>query len=322
MAHRVVAGGGPLPAMSRPDSGPGQLRLIAVLLAIGAASLVGPGADAVAAQDVAVTSAEAARLARAAVDSDGARAELMAVERVDGRPVDLGSAIAEDGPAQVERLQVLAEELDRASMGADAEVVDSTDSARSRAETVLDDDKFQQSDVPKPFKGLLEWLADRLRPVGEVLSSLFAPILALPGGPFILGSMFFVAAGLATGWLVGRRSRAVLSGRGGRDSLVDRDADPDDLDRRATDAEDSGAHGEAIRLRYQAGLLRLARAGQLTLRADTTAAEAARQVDRAAMWALTGDFEQIVYGERIATAADVAETRHLWSALLAARVER
>lgn len=322
MTHRPAAGGGLRPAMRRTDHGPGRLRLIVAVLALGASLLVGSAARPVAAQSTEVTSAEAADLARAAAESEAAQADLLAVERVDGRPVDLGPVIVDRGPGQAERLRVLADAFDEASTAPSAATPGASDDARAQAEAVLDDDKFQQADVPKPFKGLLEWMADRIRPVGDFFGRLFDPILALPGGPFILGGLFFAAAGLAAGWLVGRRSRAVLSRAGGGALLVDGNADPDDLDRRAGDAEASGAYREAVRLSYQAGLLRLARAGRLSLRTDTTAAEAARQVDEDAMWRLTDDFEQIVYGDRAAIARDAEEARQQWSSLLAARVDR
>lgn len=295
-----------------------------MLLALGAVSVLGPGPSPAAAQevDVDVTSADAAQLTRDALTSTDARTALLTLERVDGRPVDLGPVVSEATPGDEDRLRVLADEFDQVAGRAGTDVVVPTDRARDQAEAVLADDKFQQSDVPKPFKGLLEWMADRVRPIGDFFGRLFEPILALPGGPFILAGLFAAAAGLAIGWLVSRRSKAVLAGRSRAGLLVDRDADPDELDRRAADAEASAMLGEAVRLRYQAGLLRLAREGRLSLRADTTAAGAARQVDQDDMWALTDDFEQIVYGDRVATAQDVADARQRWTILLAARVGR
>ncbi|MEZ5177720.1 MAG: DUF4129 domain-containing protein [Acidimicrobiales bacterium] len=66
-----------------------------------------------------------------------------------------------------------------------------------------------------------------------------------------------------------------------------------------------------MRLRYEAGLLRLVRLGHLRLRPDTTAAGAARQVGRPVMDRLTTDFEEVVYGRRLATADDVARSRRM-----------
>lgn len=57
----------------------------------------------------------------------------------------------------------------------------------------------------------------------------------------------------------------------------------------------------------------------MTLRTDTTAADAARQVDHPAMDALTMDFEEIVYGDRAATAADLHAAGERWDDLLRAR---
>src|SRR5690606_22292786 len=122
-------------------------------------------------------------------------------------------------------------------------------------------------------------------------------------------------------WLAARRSRSVVA-RPGWAGLVDPLADPAALDREADAGEAAGDHALAGRRRYEAGLLRLARADRLTLRPDTTAGSAARQVGAPVMDALTADFEEVVYGGRPATPDDSSRARAGWVELLGAGVRR
>lgn len=267
-----------------------------------------------------------ATLLRAAEQDDAALAELRSVTSVDAVPVDLDAAlvgVASPGSARSARLEALAGELSASTVaGTAGSGATDPDAARQQAREVLDQDKFQATKVPKPFKGPLEWLADRLRPIGRFFGRLVDPILALPGGAFILGSLLVGLGAALTVWLIGRRSRAVVRSGGAAWSLVDEHADPDELERRAEEREAEGDHRSAIRLRYQAGLLRLVRADRLTLRPDTTAGDAARQVGHPVMDDLTEDFEGIVYGDRTASAADADRARAAWSTLTAERARR
>jgi hypothetical protein len=205
-----------------------------------------------------------------------------------------------------------------------AGVVD-PDAAREGARVILDGDKFQEQRLPRPFKGVLEWLADLVRPVTEAitrpLSNLVQAILDRPGGPYLLLALALGAAAAAAWWLASRRSRSAVSGSA-RAGLVDLAADPDRLDREADDAEAAGDLALAVRRRYEAGLLRLVRAERLVLRADTTAEAAARQVADPTMDRLTVDFEEVTYGGRAADVDDVARARSGWLAVLGAGARR
>lgn len=192
--------------------------------------------------------------------------------------------------------------------------------ARQRAEEILGGDKFQEQRLPRPFKGLLEWLADLVRPVtdavGRWLSRVFGPILDLPGGRFILLFLVLAASSGLIWWLASRRSRsAVASGTGHH--LVGASADPAELERRADLAERDGDMATAVRLRFEAGLIRLVRSDRLDLRIDTTAEAAARQVADPTMDRLTIDFEEVTYGGRPARADDLERARSGWREVLA-----
>lgn len=200
------------------------------------------------------------------------------------------------------------------------------DAARASAERILEGDKFQPSRVPRPFAGLLEWLADRLRPLTDALGDWFEPVLelidAVPFGRYLLGALALAVVTAGVVWLAGRRSRAIVAGAGGAGLLVDPAADPAALEAEAEAAESRGDLALAVRRRYEAGLLRLARAERLVLRPDTTPSSAADQVDDPGLHQLTADFEEVVYGDRPATAADVERSRRGWPELLGARAAR
>ncbi len=290
----------------------GLLITLVLVVAVPAGPAVG--------QDRSISRAEAAALAGQAATDDDALRELREVTEVDGRPVDLKAATEGVGPARAGRLAALAGALSgdtagpASPAGADAE---QRAAARRSAREVLADRKYQAGDVPKPFKGVLAWLADRLRPIGR----LFDPILALPGGAFILGGLLVAAGAVGVTLLISRSSRAAVD-RGRASLLVDPSLDPADLDDRASRAEADGDLTGSVRLRYQAGLVHLVRADRLVLRADTTAAGAARQVDLGVMDRLTVDFEEIVYGDRTPTIADVDRARHGWAEVLGVRSAR
>lgn len=259
---------------------------------------------------------QVAELAREAITDDEALDDLRAVDGIDERPVDLDAALAGLGEgtdgARAERLTALADALDG---GSGADVGADPAASRDAARRVLDDDKFQEDQVPRPFKGVLEWIADRLRPVGDLLDRVFGPILDLPGGPFVLGALLVGAGAAGVAWLIGRRSRAAVAAEGAA-GLVDPTLDPADLDRRADRAETAGDLARALRLRYQAGLLRLARDGRLVLRPDTTASGAAEQVDDAALHRITATFEAVAYGGRSPSPDELREARADWAAVL------
>ncbi len=265
--------------------------------------------------DRAATSTEVAELAQAAVDDDEALAELRAVTSIDGRPADLAAATSDlgAGSARTGRLEALAASLE-GEAGSSASPV-GPEEARRQALEVLDRDEYRERDVPRPFRGALRWLADRLRPLGRALTDLVGPILDLPGGRYLLLGLLVGAVTGLVAWIIRRRSRALVAVEGG--GALGRDAldDPRDLERRSAAAEASGDYAEALRLAHLAGLGRLAEEGRLRLSSATTASDAARQVDHPRLDQLTETFEEVVYGGRIPTADDLAGARSGWGGL-------
>lgn len=139
------------------------------------------------------------------------------------------------------------------------------------------------------------------------------------GGPLVTGllvaGVLAVAAVVITANLGRRRARRVDE-RLRREYEAARGLDPADLERRAAEAEADGAYGDAMRLLFQALLIRLDRAGLIDLKPGTTSGTVAETLgspdfDRAAR-----RFDAVVYGDRPAEAGDPDLVRSLQDSLL------
>lgn len=279
------------------------------LVAVAAFALVALTAlPAPAAEDV--TAATLRELAARAERDPGARQELAKVRRVDGRPVDLATALrggSED--EQRSRLRTLA----RGAPGSGA--APSAAAARDDARRILDSRRFKPAKTPRPFRGVLRKLAEWLRPVTRPLGRLWVNItqprlgMALPAG-VLLAVCVVVAVRM-----VRRRTEAALGGPGGsrhrRHGL-----DPDALDQQAATAEADGDYDTALRLRFRAGLLRLDAAGAVKLRPSLTTGELTRRVRSAELHELAATFEAVAYAGEHADAEDVAAARSRWPRVL------
>lgn len=288
-----------------------MLVLVAVLLALG---LGGSVAGAQVPRATRATAEQVVDLATQAVDNDDALAQLRSIVVVDGRPVDLHAATADLGVDRPERLRAIATAFGAAGDRGGETALDRAQ-ARDLATKVLDDGKYQEKKAPRPFRGILRWIADRLRPVGDAFEPLIDAIELVPGGPFLLlgalgGTIGWVA------WFLARRSSGAALDRDRSWRLVDPEQDPDQLDQVAATAEAAGDHALAVRARYEAGLIRLARAHRIELRPDTTAGAVAAELHDPTLRELTGTFEAVVYGGRPAVAADSAQARTGWQAVL------
>jgi hypothetical protein len=181
------------------------------------------------------------------------------------------------------------------------------DQARDQARDILDGRRYKPADVPRPFQGALEWLGDRLRPIGDFLSRVTE---SLPGR-IVFGALLAGAVVLIT-WLVVRRASGtgvVRAGaqRGGRDR-----PDPGRLEREADAAERRGDLDRALRLRFRAGLLRLDDRGAIRFRPSITSGQVARQLRLRDFDAIAITFDAVAYGGRRASARDIDSARVTW----------
>lgn len=89
-------------------------------------------------------------------------------------------------------------------------------------------------------------------------------------------------------------------------------SDPDDLERLAEEAERNGETATALRLRFQACLLRLAEAGAIKLRPSLTARGAGRQVRSPEFDEMVTSFESVAYGGHEPSEDEARAARESW----------
>jgi hypothetical protein len=186
--------------------------------------------------------------------------------------------------------------------------------AREQAHQILQERRFQGTDLPRPLEKPLEWLGDKAQPVLDWINDRG---VAVPGGPFVLWMVLAVgvllAAGTITGTSIRRRALAIERARA---AALPEAEDPAALERAAERAEREGDYEHAVRLRFRAGLLRLDRRRVLVYRPSLTTGEVARAIHAPAFDEIGARFDEIAYGGRPAEAADAAAARRGWKDVL------
>jgi hypothetical protein len=185
--------------------------------------------------------------------------------------------------------------------------------ARREAQHILSDRRFRSSPTPRPLRGPLKWLGDRL-------DSLFSPVVRLiENTPLVVWIALVIALVAVVVWIIVRAQRRQValapSGRARR-ITPDGDEDPDELERSADAAERDGDLDRAVRLRFRAGLLRLGNRGAIHYRPSVTTGEVRRALGSQRFDDLAGTFESVTYGGRSADPPDVAEARREWPRVL------
>ena len=195
-----------------------------------------------------------------------------------------------------------------------AQVVD-PDAARRDAHHILSDRRFHPSPTPRPLRGPLQWLGDRLSTLFDWIARVLSPV---PGVVWLIVALAIVAAIVAR-IVTTARSRHVTPAPGGRRYPIGDDDDREDadaLDRAAGAAERAGDLEHAVRLRFRAGLLRLGDRGAITYRPSVTTREVRRALDSDTFDGLAGTFEEVTYGGRAAELPDIAAARREWPRVL------
>jgi hypothetical protein len=250
-----------------------------------------------------VTSAQLHVLATRAATDPSALAALRSVDRVDGRSVQIAQALNTGSTADLQaRLAALASE----SAGPAAPV--SAAAAQQSAATILAGARYGGAPLPDPVGSGLNKLASA---IGRLASG-------TPGGPVV----FWAIAGafvLALAALGARRMIRRLDPRTQAHALLPSEPAGEDaasLERAAQAAEGSGAFGDAVRLRFRAGLLSLSSRKAIDYRPSLLTTEVARRLHSPQFDSLTATFERIAYGGAPAEAADAAAAREGWGAVL------
>jgi hypothetical protein len=186
---------------------------------------------------------------------------------------------------------------------------------RAEARRILGGRKYHPVEVPKPFAGVLHRLGGWLRPLGEPIGRFLAHLPDHPIPAALLALAVLAVAGIASMRLARRRNASPVPGRpsGGRGAEAE---DPDALDRRAREAEDEGRLELAYRLRFRAGLLRLSAAGALPYRPSLTTRGLVDLVRSTPFDHLAQEFDQVVYGRRALSVADLQDARDGWRRVL------
>lgn len=277
--------------------------LAVALLVAAPAAAQEPAAD--------ITAEQLRALAGRAAWDPAALERLRGVERVDGRPTDLGRALAgAEGAELAARLAALDPGPARSPAGPPPAAA-----ARDDARRILDGRRYDRSPVPRPFRGVLRRLGGWLRPVTGPLGRLWSAVADNAAVALVAGLAVLAASSVVTARLIRRRTSAGLR-RGRVRGASGRRDDPDELDRLAERAEAAGELAWAVRLRFRAGLLRLHLAGAIVDRPALTTGELTRHLPLPHLPALTAAFEEVAYGGRPATAVDVEAARADWPRVL------
>jgi len=248
------------------------------------------------------TGAEVRRLAASAADGDAtALFQLRRIDSVDGRPADLAAALDVEGVELRERLRTLAVGGTAARAG----------DARGEAADILDERRFHESRVPRPLHGMLEWLGDKLRVLARPFDWLAGRV---PGGSTTLwiaiGALVVALAAYVATRLAARRGGRLADARAAR--RTGRAPDPGRLERTADEAERRGELELALRLRFRAGLIRLARAEVIPGHEPLTSGQLRRLVGSRSFDRLALDLDEVVYGDAPASAEQVGRARESW----------
>ena len=182
--------------------------------------------------------------------------------------------------------------------------------ARDDAAEILQGRRFREDPAPRPLRGPLEWLGDRLRDLGEAIGDV---LRVVPGPTWAaIASAVLLAVAAFVWWLVRvhRGSSSRWAGTGA--SRAAAREDPRTLEREADDAERRGDLERALRLRFRAGLLRLDERGAIRYRPSLTTGELRELLGSATFDDLAARFEQVVYGRQPADPADVEAARANW----------
>lgn len=192
------------------------------------------------------------------------------------------------------------------------------DTARRAAREILSEGRFQEQHVPRPFRGVLEWIGDRLQGVGDFLGDVLDAVTGggdSPIGWAAIALVVVVVVAILASRIARRRTPT-------RRPATDPLFDPDDrrsaaeLEADAEVAERAGRGEEALRLRFRAGLLRLDDAGAIDLRPSVTSGEVRRRLREPTFDALASDFDEVAYGGRAADDARLERARRDWPAIV------
>jgi hypothetical protein len=191
--------------------------------------------------------------------------------------------------------------------------------ARSQARAILAERRFHLAPIPRPLHGVLHAIGRVLETPLEALGELVSGVaVSTPGGAVVVWSVLAAAVLAISAIFAVRGSRRALREPGADTAHAGRQRPvrASELERAAADAEARGRHQDAVRLRFRAGLLRLAERELVGDAPSMLNAEVSRALRSERFDALARRFEEIAYGGRTAVAEDSEAARRDWSQLL------
>lgn len=197
------------------------------------------------------------------------------------------------------------------------------EAARRAAAAILRERRFHNPKVPRPLHGVLHDLGDVIGAVGRAVTRAVDSIgSGFPGGTVAVWILLGLALLAAIGFVARRYSRRELLRDSRRGAAARRGGGPEraaDLEREAARAEADGRFEEAVRLRFRAGLARLAEGGAIRTARSTPNAQLSRMLHSRDFDALARRFDEIAYGASPAGPEDADDARRRWGEVVSGR---
>ena len=193
------------------------------------------------------------------------------------------------------------------------------DAARRAAAAILREGRFHNPSVPRPLHGVLHDIGDALTAVGHAVTHAVDQVgRIVPGGTVAVWVLVGLGLLAAIAFLARSYSRRALlresrKGGGSRAGGVETAAG---LEREASGAERDGRFEEAVRLRFRAGLARLAEEGTIPTARSTPNGQLSRTLHSSDFDALARRFDEVAYGASPAGSEDAEEARRRWGAVV------
>ena len=147
---------------------------------------------------------------------------------------------------------------------------------------------------------------------------LFAALIDAIGGPAVAAVIALLLVAVIVLFVVFRLAGRRASDVEARQTLarmIERGVDPDEMLRQAAAASRNGDHRNAVRYRFVAGVLDMARRGRIRYEPGLTTEGIARQVTDPTFDDLADQFDAIVYGGREASVTDDEVSQRMWDQL-------
>jgi len=194
--------------------------------------------------------------------------------------------------------------------------------ARHAASEILSASRFHQPKFPRPLHGLLNSFGQILEAPLHALNSLVNSIgTSVPGGVAAVWAILGVAVVAVVALVAARSARGRVAALASPTATGKPDAselDASELERLAAAAQAAGRFEEAVRLRFRAGLARLAERQVIISAPTRPSADISRALDSSRFDSLAGRFDEIVYGASPATTEDVDQQGREWPEILKA----